>query len=172
MRERILRPPTGRLTMSMEAALELARASVGLRLFRLLRRPYAARLLDGNEGTGAGDLSPQAMQTGRHVGLKVAAAASRLPWHPTCLRQAVATRRMLSRRRIPSVIHLGVSNPGEFAAHAWVTVAGYAVVGGAGRHGMTELTSRSAPSASASRARAPAGARPRRTRTRHSRPGR
>jgi hypothetical protein len=66
------------------------------------------------------------------VGRTVARVSSRLPWHPTCLRQSLAVKRMLARRDIACRLHLGVRSATVGEAHAWVTVDGRAVVGRAG----------------------------------------
>jgi hypothetical protein len=66
------------------------------------------------------------------VGAAVARVAARLPWRPSCLRQALAVQRMLHRRGIGGRLHLGLSNASERSAHAWVTVGGRPVVGGRG----------------------------------------
>jgi len=63
------------------------------------------------------------------VGFAVARAADRLPWHPTCLRQAIAAQRMLRRRGIACRVHLGISRASSSEAHAWVTVDGRTVIG-------------------------------------------
>jgi len=114
------------------ATLELTRASLQLALIPasrkigLLGKPLAPTAATGAEmGPDDEDLR-QAVRIGRAVGV----AASRLPWHPLCLAQAMATRRLLDRAAIPSVITLGVRTASSFEAHAWVTVGPYVVVGG------------------------------------------
>jgi hypothetical protein len=64
----------------------------------------------------------------RRVAFAVARAADRLPWHPTCLRQAVALQRMLRRRGIACRLEIGMSTSSR-EAHAWVTVHGQTVIG-------------------------------------------
>ncbi|HEV7845500.1 MAG TPA: lasso peptide biosynthesis B2 protein [Thermoleophilaceae bacterium] len=114
----------------VEVAWELARASLEL---RVLRGERAARLL-GSALPGEGrPVDPAQLIEAKRVGATVAAGASRLPWHPTCLRQALAVRRMLGRRAIPSKLHLGVTSVSEGEAHAWVTVGDEAVIGARGR---------------------------------------
>lgn len=72
------------------------------------------------------------------VGRAVTRVARRLPWHPACLPQAVATRAMLRRRGIECVSHVGVVRTEPFQAHAWVTVNGCVVQGSPITHA-TEL---------------------------------
>ena len=126
-----------RLPLALEAAafLTLGSAAVALvpdrRLSRFLgqaRRPEANR---ARAAPGAAS---------RRVGRAVELVAARLPWHPTCLPQAIATRAMLRRRGIPCETHLGVHKTRPLGAHAWVTVNGVAVQGGAVA-GVTEVAS-------------------------------
>lgn len=68
------------------------------------------------------------------VGYAVTRVARLLPWHPTCLPQALAARMMLRRRGVACVSHLGVFRTQPVKAHAWVTVNGRVVQGGPVRH--------------------------------------
>src|SRR4051812_13253241 len=80
----------------LEAMLELTRASVQLKL----RRRTTAHLLGTlthEEGAGKPPTSAQSDEANL-VGRAIAGGAHRLPWHPTCLRQAIAAQRMLRRR--------------------------------------------------------------------------
>lgn len=110
-----------------EAAVALTLATVGI---RALPRRTRARLLGTasavREDVAAGAVDPRA----RGVGRAVERVASALPWHPSCLPQAIATRAMLTRRRIPSEGHLGIVSRAPLQAHAWVTVDGRVVQGG------------------------------------------
>ncbi len=71
------------------------------------------------------------------IGALVAAAGAAMPFRARCLHQSIALRRMLSRRGIPVVVHLGVARDQtdrgrqDFAAHAWVSV-GPRVISGDG----------------------------------------
>lgn len=127
---RLARSPAGDRRRALEAAAQLTRASLELRLVRSGR---AARLLgriqSGHAGEPAGG---ELLREAEAVGRAVTGVARRLPWHPTCLRQALAAQRMLRRRSIPSLVHLGVTSATLGEAHAWVTVDGLPVVGRAG----------------------------------------
>jgi hypothetical protein len=126
----VLRLPRGDRARAVEAAAQLTRASVELRLMPSSR---TVRLLGPLHG--GGPEVPVAVDRGREaarVGRAVAAAAARLPWLPTCLPQALAAQRMLRRRDIPAQLHLGVTSVADPSAHAWVTVDGKPVVGGRG----------------------------------------
>ena len=110
----------------MEAAASLAAASFAL---NLARRPAASRLL-GTPESGLSDAVAVPEPRARLVASAVTWMAARLPWHPSCLPQAIATRWMLRRRGIACQAHLGVVSTDPFAAHAWVTVGGSVVQGG------------------------------------------
>jgi transglutaminase superfamily protein len=134
---RVLRLPPRDRRRALEAAAQLTRASVELRLIprrRVIRLLGALRPDDPPELTGDREL-----HEAEQVGHDVSRAASRLPWHPTCLRQALAVQRMLRSRGIASRLHLGVTGVSEGAAHAWVTVAGHPVVGLPGRERFVPL---------------------------------
>ena len=65
------------------------------------------------------------------VARAVSSGTRRLPMLSTCLMQALAARMMLVRRRVPSVLVLGVdSRDGRPRAHAWLIAGGGAVCGG------------------------------------------
>jgi hypothetical protein len=121
----------------LEAAVELARASMEL---VLLPSDRIVPRLGDHAGSPEPPVGPAQSGAAARVGAAVAAAARRLPWRPTCLRQAVAAGRMLHRRGIGSRIHLGVAaEPGALAAHAWVTVGGRVVLGGRGAERFTAV---------------------------------
>jgi Transglutaminase-like superfamily len=113
---------------ALEAAAELARASVELRFLpsartlALLGEPQTDDRPDQRVGA-------ERLHEAARVGGTVTRVAGLLPWHPTCLRQALAAQRMLGRRNIPSRLHLGVAAPAVGIAHAWVTVEDRPVVG-------------------------------------------
>jgi transglutaminase superfamily protein len=112
---------------ALEAGVELTRASLELAMIRSTRTVEllgAPRTVEGTE-----PMAVARQHEAEQVGRVVTAVARRLPWHPTCLRQALAVQRMLRRRGIASRLHLGVAGAGVNAAHAWVTVDGRPVVG-------------------------------------------
>lgn len=115
---------------AVEAAAELTRASVE---FRVIPSSRTAGLLGAVQGgEREAPVAPGQLEQATRVGTTVARVAARLPWHPTCLRQAVAVQRMLRRRGIACRLHLGVTSMNEAKAHAWVTVGGEPIVGRSG----------------------------------------
>jgi hypothetical protein len=97
----------------VEATLELARASL---LLRLLPWRVVSRGLMAVAGSEDAELALQ-------IGQSVARAARHAPWRPTCLRQALATQRMLRRRGLAGRIEISFPDPkNKTHAHAWVSV--------------------------------------------------
>lgn len=133
------RSPDVRWLRALEAAVELTRASLELRLrpasrtFALLGEPRTDGVPDELVGIAR-------FQEAERVGRAVARVARMLPWHPTCLRQALAVQRLLRRRKIACRLHLGVTHPSIGTAHAWVTVEGRPVVGRAGIESLVPLS--------------------------------
>jgi hypothetical protein len=125
----IARLPSEERRLALEGAFELARASLEIRLrrsSRIVNVVESAKRRDGDQMQGRA--TSEAIQ----VGHMVDRVADRLPWHPSCLRRSLAAWRMLNRRRIPSELHLGVTDPVTLTAHSWLTVGEETVVGGGG----------------------------------------
>ena len=124
---RTLRLPVPDRWRRIEAVVQVTRASVELRVLPSRR---TVRLLGAHQPAGADAQVPDdRLREALQIGGAVSRVSRRLPWHPTCLRQALAAQRMLRRRGIACKLHLGVTSPGALEAHAWVTVGGEAVVG-------------------------------------------
>ena len=134
---KVLSLPASDRSRVVEAAAELVRASLELRVVpssRTVARLGAVQRRDHDVG-----VDPARLREAERVARAVAGVADRLPWRPTCLRQALAVQRMLRRRGIASRLHLGVTNTVPRAAHAWVTVAGQPVGGRPGLEGFVPL---------------------------------
>jgi hypothetical protein len=115
-----------RAALGVESAFALTLASLAL---RVLPRGTAHRLL--GRAQPVRDAPPGAADArARLVGRAVERVARVLPWRPSCLPQAVATRAMLRRRGIPCEGHVGIVSRAPLGAHAWVTVHGRVVQGG------------------------------------------
>ena len=119
------------LPLALEAAIELIAASLAMarradrEITALLGTPRAS---SSSETPAFDQSAPDSPAAG--VGRAVERVARLMPWRPRCLPQAIATRRMLTRRRIPSRGHLGVVGTAPLETHAWVTVDGAVVQGG------------------------------------------
>lgn len=99
--------------MLLEALLELARASILLRLL-----PWRVVSRDWMTVTGGENAATAAL-----IADSIRIAARYAPWRPTCLRQALATQRMLRRRGLAGRIQISFPHQNKTHAHAWV-VAG------------------------------------------------
>lgn len=136
---RVLRMEPARRRLALRCGWQLTVASWQVRR----HRDRIVPLIGAPEPAGTAipeiDLSPEDLRHARSVGRLVIRWAQLLPWHPTCLRQALATRRVLEHDGIPSRISLGVRPGSELTAHAWVTVGGIIVNGAAGRTDHVEV---------------------------------
>jgi hypothetical protein len=113
-------------TLALEAALALTFASLAV---RVSPRGRGHLLLGRARPAGDTPVGPED-ERARRVGRAVERVARVLPWRPSCLRQAVATRAMLRLRGIECEGHLGIMSRAPLEAHAWVTVRGRVVQGG------------------------------------------
>lgn len=120
-----LRVPTARKRLALEAGWELLRARLDT------VRPathYTSQL--GSRDAAAPPLGPADEALAAAIGHLVGVVAAGMPFRARCLHQALAVRRMLARRGIRAVVHIGVCRTGEeLDAHAWVT-AGERIVSG------------------------------------------
>ena len=128
---------TALLPAVVEAALCLSAARV------LLLAPYAvwSRTLGDGVTWHRADTSTKAAAS-RLVPRAIAVAAARMPVAMVCLPRAMAAHWMLRRRGVASVLHLGIRHvPGNGHAvlHAWLTVDGETLLGGAGAEGFVTL---------------------------------
>lgn len=123
--------------LAVEAGAELARA----RLVTLLPARFYTREFGRLGAEPGAEGSAGATVRAAEVGRMVEAVAASMPFRALCLQQAIATCRMLRRRRLRPVVYLGVNrDPAKraaprtgAAAHAWVEV-GAEVVNGGGEH--------------------------------------
>lgn len=121
---RFLDLPGEEQRLLLEAWASLLAVTVRLRLAprRTLARALSVLAVPRR---GTGDDSAASLQ------LQVARAAAHHLWPMTCLPQALALQAMLRRRKIPSLLRIGVrAEPGgakPIAAHAWVEVGGVAL---------------------------------------------
>jgi hypothetical protein len=97
--------------MLIEALLELLRASLLLRFLPWRVASRGLMVLSGDECAA----------TAERIDFSVRIAARHAPWRPTCLRQALATQRMLRRRSLAGQIRINFPDPeNKTHAHAWV----------------------------------------------------
>lgn len=113
------------------AALGIARLAVGCLPIRRATRLFGLRV--AAPPFAAHTMTPP---PGQDVAWAIATAAGRLPWHSTCLMQALAGAALLRRRRLPALVFFGVPRGsvtmGAFtSAHAWLDCDGHILTGAA-----------------------------------------
>jgi hypothetical protein len=113
----------------LEAAFRLVGAQLAIRLLPFRRIAPSLGKLDkepAEQMTG-----PEEQERARQVGWAVTRLARYAPWDAKCLAQAIAGKRMLNRRRLPSVLFLGVDHGQEnwLDAHAWLRCGNEFVTG-------------------------------------------
>jgi hypothetical protein len=60
----------------------------------------------------------------------VSAVARRVPWRAVCFQKGLAAQLLLRRRRLPALLHYGISNrDAGLSAHVWVTSRELPVIG-------------------------------------------
>jgi hypothetical protein len=115
----------------VEAVFLLALMRTAIALFSFRR---VASWLYLVEGTLTSDIDPLCGAAAAEIGWAIRTAAMRTPWESTCLVQTLATAIMLSYRRIPCTLCLGVAkNEHRIIAHAWLR-CGRVILTGAGGH--------------------------------------
>jgi hypothetical protein len=104
----------------LEAGLTLAATQAAIRL--LPSRWIISRLGHPVVASPEAPVSAEQVQRAQQVGWAVQALARFLPWDAKCLAQALAGKWMLQRRRLPSILYLGVDHGEEkwLEAHAWL----------------------------------------------------
>ncbi len=132
-----VRAPAARKGLALEAAWELLRARILTLRPATVYSPALGTLVETEPP--AGPVTGRAEAEAEEIGHVVEVVGRCLPFRALCLQQAIAVRRMLTRRGIPAMVYLGVARDRADraqadlgrAAHAWVTV-GSRVVSGEG----------------------------------------
>lgn len=126
----------------VEAALALALARVAVLAVPFRR---TVRVLKLRQGEATDRVQYAQAGDAKAVAWAVRAAAARLPWHSTCLMEALAAGVLLWRRGIPATLYLGVAtnvaSADGIAAHAWLRCGDSIVVGRAGHEQFTPVAS-------------------------------
>jgi len=141
----LARTPWERQVLLAEASLHLLIARVQLKTwpFPKLARRWGAFVppSDPRASSGLTRVSDEGAAMARKVGEAVLRAARNVPFGAVCLPQAMAARRMLQRRSIPSVMHFGAAKGQDkpIDAHAWLDAAGVKVTGYPVANGFVEI---------------------------------
>jgi hypothetical protein len=138
---RVLSLPPAQRHLLIEATwwlwiLRIATLALPYRRVASLLRLSPSGVSDGPPAAPSGDPPGDAGGRAGAVGWAVQAAAARTPWFSTCLVQSLAGYVILRRRRVPSVVYLGVAKDtaGKLIAHSWLR-CGDRIVTGGGDHG-------------------------------------
>ncbi len=129
--------PATRKGLALEAAWELLRARILTLRPATVYSPALGTLIETEPPVGPGTDPVTGRAEAEEIGHVVEVVARCLPFRALCLQQAIAVRRMLTRRGIPAVVYLGVARDradrakadlGQ-AAHAWVAVGSRVISG-------------------------------------------
>jgi hypothetical protein len=132
-----VRAPATRKGLALEAAWELLRARILTLRPATVYSPALGTLVETDPPADPGGDPVTGRAEAEEIGHVVEVVGRCLPFRTLCLQQAIAVRRMLTRRGIPAVVYLGVardqadrarSDLGQ-AAHAWVAVGSRVVSG-------------------------------------------
>jgi len=114
------------------SALGITRARLEAKMIPFRRIVQSLALGDENERVGRETPFDEL----EAVGWSTAVLSARIPWCRNCLAQAVAAKRYLNRKRIPSTLFLGVSTEATqggslkaIEAHAWIECDGRVLTG-------------------------------------------
>lgn len=133
--QKLIGTPTRDWLLLVEALGCLAAASVAVRMLPFRKvAAFASRQRFLNEVISA-DAHRQAVSRIRWA---VSAVARRVPWRTVCFQKGLAAQLLLRRRRLPALLHYGISNRDErLSAHVWVTSSNLPVIGSEVAHEYT-----------------------------------
>ena len=117
---------------------------ISARLLLFLPFRWLVRLIGRPQAVVEGPIvivDPKVSSPANAVRRAILRVARRLPWQSSCLVSALAARMMLRRRRLPSLLHLGVQSADATAlsAHAWLKCGEIDVVGVENAPGFTPV---------------------------------
>jgi len=115
-----------------------AYVKLGIVRAAILTLPFKklVKSLDHHKGAVAPSLNRVQMETALAIGEAVRTAAGNTPWESACLAQTLTAQKMLSKRGIGGIFHLGAAMDDaageEFKAHAWLLCDNAIITGEAG----------------------------------------
>ncbi len=131
-----------RLPVSSKVLLLEAWITLGLSRGTVLAMPFRW-IAPGLRADLPGPVQDSGQAQARTVGWALRVASKYTPWKSNCLAQAIAAKRMLHRRKLPSILFLGVrkGEQDEFEAHAWVDFGPVTLTGGHDQAGYSVVSS-------------------------------
>ncbi|MDD3591377.1 MAG: lasso peptide biosynthesis B2 protein [Sulfurovum sp.] len=134
-----LRRPAGEKRLALEALWYLALIKTRLKTssFNSLARHYGLETVESVQHGADSDIEML-----KSIRWAIGRVSRSVPWSSVCLDQALAAQRMLSRRKIPGNLYLGVAKKEDagLKAHAWVRCNGEFVTGRAGHEAFTVVS--------------------------------
>jgi len=128
---KFLQLPAKRRLLLAEACVYLigARIRTAAVPFRTIAPALGAAMTDSEPS-----LRPEQQAIAGDIAATIDQAARHLPFKLLCLQQAIAAKRMLTRRGIPGTLYLGTQRDpdGQLQAHAWLRSGVIRVTGGSG----------------------------------------
>lgn len=119
------------LFLEAYARLAWMRAAIRAVPFRSL-----VRGLEMRPGADAPAVGREELEIALAIGGAVRSAAGNTPWESACLAQALTAQRMLEKRGIGGVFHIGAAMDGDaeekLRAHAWLVCDGQIITGEVG----------------------------------------
>jgi len=115
-----------------------AYARLGMMRAAILTLPFKklVKSLDHQKDTVAPRLKRVQMETAHAIGEAVRTAAGNTPWESACLVQTLTAQRMLGKRGIGGIFHLGAAMDDaaeeKLKAHAWLLCDNTIITGEAG----------------------------------------
>ena len=131
-----------RLPLSSKVLLLEAWITLGLSRGMVLTLPFRW-IAPGLRADLPGPVLDSGQAQAQTVGWALRVASKYTPWKSNCLAQAIAAKRMLHRRQLPSTLFLGVrkGEQDEFEAHAWVDFGPVTLTGGHDQAGYSVVSS-------------------------------
>jgi len=109
---------------------------LGISRLAILMVPFRwiAPFLGTHMASSDGNYAAAKHEAVRSVSRAILTMSRHLPWECKCLAQAISGKMMLSRRKIPSTLYLGVAKKkdGDLNAHAWLRSGDIIILGGGG----------------------------------------
>ena len=115
-----------------------AYVTLGVVRVAILTLPFKrlVKSLDQQKHAVAPPLNRVQLSLAKSIGKAVSTAAGNTPWESLCLAQAITAQRLLSRRGVSGIFHLGAtigeSDQEKLKAHAWLLCDDQIITGEAG----------------------------------------
>ncbi len=129
-----------KLPVAFESIWVLTLAAV---LIAILPHRRIVNIFGEEGGKATFDVSEKDQNRAKTIGRVIVKISRFLPWNCTCMQKALAACLMLSYRRIPSTLYIGVRKDKAYKvqAHAWLCCAQNTITGAKEKDSYQELSS-------------------------------